>query len=92
MSGDIAALAEGKPVTLKMQVNEGNAEFFWSQDGERFSRLGETLDATQLSDDFYEEDIHGLRFTGTFIVLCCQDLQSREKSAEYEYFVYQPQE
>ena len=92
VSGDIAALAEGKPVTLKMQVNEGNAEFFWSQDGERFSRLGETLDATQLSDDFYEEDIHGLRFTGTFIVLCCQDLQSREKSAEYEYFVYQPQE
>lgn len=88
--GKMEHLPENKPVVLKMQVIEDRAEFFWSVDGENFEKLGKTMDATQLSDDFYEEDLHGLRFTGTFIVLCCQDLQSRQKSAEYEYFIYQP--
>lgn len=90
--GKLESLSEGQPVVLRMQVNEGCADFFWSEDGKNFRKLGETMDATQLSDDFYEQDPYGLRFTGTFIALCCQDLQSREKSAEYEYFIYKPQE
>lgn len=91
-AGEGAALLQECPVTIRMQAEKDRVDFFWSQDGERFTKLGNTLDATQLSDDFYREDIHGLRFTGTFIVLCCQDLQSRSKSAEYEYFIYQPKD
>lgn len=90
--GEITPLTEGKMVTLKMEVDGENADFFWSEDGEQFFRMGQTLDATQLSDDFYQEDVHGLRFTGTFIALCCQDLQSHQKDAEYDYFIYQPLE
>lgn len=92
VTGKPVPLAGGKPVTLKMEVEGGSADFYWSEDSEQFFRLGNTLDATQLSDDFYEERIHGLRFTGTFVTLCCQDLQSRRKAAEYEYFVYRPLE
>ena len=45
-------------------------------------------DATQLSDDYYDEFKNGLRFTGSFIVLCCQDTSGRYREAEFEKFVY----
>lgn len=46
------------------------------------------LYATQLSDDYYDEFKNGLRFTGSFIVLCCQDTSGRYREAEFEKFVY----
>lgn len=46
------------------------------------------MDATQLSDDYYDEFKNGLRFTGSFIVLCCQDTSGRYREAEFEKFVY----
>ena len=40
------------------------------------------------SDDYYDEAKHGLRFTGGFIVLCCQDLSGQRCPAEFSYFSY----
>ncbi len=71
-----------------MVVHNDKADFYWSPDGIIFEKIGDTLDATQLSDDYYDEFKNGLRFTGSFIVLCCQDTSGRYREAEFEKFVY----
>ena len=71
-------------------MKNSRARFYWSGDGESFLPVGEELDASQLSDDYYEEAKHGLRFTGTFLVLCCQDTSGQRQPAEFEYLIYDP--
>lgn len=80
---------EDKSIRMKLVVNNGTAEFYWGYEGEEYHGIGEALDATQISDDYYDETKHGLRFTGGFIVLCCQDLSGQRCPAEFGYFCYQ---
>jgi len=75
-------------VLLKMVVRNAQASFWWSADGADYQSIGEVLDASQLSDDYYDEEIHGLRFTGTFVTLSCQDTSGRRWPAEFEYLKY----
>ncbi len=82
---------EPHSIWMRMIVKNSKAQFYWSGDGDRFFPVGEILDATQLSDDYYDEKKHGLRFTGTFIVLCCQDTSGQRCPAEFEYLVYEPE-
>jgi xylan 1,4-beta-xylosidase len=72
-----------------MYVDNCDATFQWSYDGKNFYSIGPVLDATHLSDDYYDFYKTGLRFTGTFIVLCCQDVSGRKIPADFEYFIYQ---
>lgn len=81
-------LNNNQPVIMKLIVNNDKADFYWSYEGEENHKIGETLDATQISDDYYDEAKHGLRFTGGFIVLCCQDLSGQRCLAEFSYFSY----
>lgn len=80
--------AQDEGICLKLVVHNDKADFYWSPDGIIFEKIGDTLDATQLSDDYYDEFKNGLRFTGSFIVLCCQDTSGRYREAEFEKFVY----
>lgn len=80
--------AQDEGICLKLVVHNDKADFYWSSDGIIFEKIGDTLDATQLSDDYYDEFKNGLRFTGSFIVLCCQDTSGRYREAEFEKFVY----
>lgn len=77
-------------IYMRMAVHNNELQFYWSDDGETYEQIGDLLDATQLSDDYYDETKHGLRFTGTFIVLCCQDTSGQRRPAEFEYFIYNP--
>ncbi len=79
-----------KSLWLRLLVKNSRARFYWSGDGESFLPVGQELDASQLSDDYYEEAKHGLRFTGTFLVLCCQDTSGQRQPAEFEYLIYDP--
>ncbi len=83
---------DDSPIYLRMKVHNGELQFYWSEDGVQYHKIGEVLNATQLSDDYYDEVKTGLRFTGTFIVLCCQDLSGQRCTAEFEYFTYAPTE
>ena len=53
---------------MKRIVNNDKADCYWSWESEENHKIRETLDATQISDDYYDEAKHGLRFTGGFIV------------------------
>ncbi len=83
------AAIEQNMVRMRIKANKDQAEFFWSTDGKAFCRIGPDLDITHMSDDYYIEEIMGLRFTGTFIALCCQDISGQKKEAEFMYFDYQ---
>lgn len=88
--GERQPAGSAQELYLRIEVRNREAQFCWSPDGERYQNIGEILDASQLSDDYYDEAVHGLRFTGTFLVLCCQDTSGRRCRAEFEYMIYQP--
>ncbi|HWT27024.1 MAG TPA: hypothetical protein VN131_03725 [Mobilitalea sp.] len=49
--------------------------------------MGQDLDATVLSDDYYAPTGHIL-FTGAFIGICCQDLSGQGAYADFDYLEY----
>lgn len=84
-------IPEGKPIYLKLNTQTEKAWFSYSMDGENFEKIGPDLDATILSDDYYEESGHCM-FTGAFVGICCQDLAGTKKHADFDYFDYKEQE
>ena len=64
------------------------ARFYYSIDGENYIILGDSLNATVLSDDYYENHGFGNRFTGAFIGICSQDLTGVKQPAYFDFFEY----
>lgn len=81
-------LPENEDVYLRMNINNDKGTFSWSLDGLEFNKIGSEVDVTHLSDDYYDDQTTGIRFTGTFIALCCQDLSGRKAPAVFKYFTY----
>ncbi len=77
-------LPEGKTVWLRMTVQYGCAQFFYSLDGRVYEKLGPELEAWRMSD----EEGPG-RFTGAFFCICCQDISGRRKEADFDFVEYQ---
>lgn len=75
------------PVFLRVTVERESARFSWSVDGVHYQTIGGVLDATILSDDYFETVGHGM-FTGAFFGICCQDLSGRQHPAYFDYFDY----
>lgn len=80
-------IPEEGPVFLRLTTEKESAQFSYSLDGNTYENMGPVLDATILSDDYYEEFGHGM-FTGAFIGICCQDLASKGAYADFDYFSY----
>ncbi len=78
--------AEGE-VYLRLTTEKEKAYFSYSMDNKTFLQIGETLDATVLSDDYYAPTGH-IMFTGAFIGICCQDLSGQGNFADFDYFEY----
>lgn len=74
-------------VYLRLIGEKENAQFWYSMDGENYEKVGEALDATVLSDDYYRK-ISTSRFTGAFVGICCQDIAGRGGYADFDYFKY----
>lgn len=81
-------LPEEGPVWLRLNTSYEKAWFSYSLDGVQFEQAGPTLDATILSDDYYEEKGHCM-FTGAFLGLACQDLAGDGCYADFDFFDYQ---
>lgn len=75
------------PVYLRVTTSRETARFSWSLDGTTFTDIGDPLDATILSDDYFESMGHGM-FTGAFFGICCQDLSGQKCFADFDYFDY----
>ncbi len=71
-----------KDIYLKAEIDTETLCFYYSQDGASWYPVGPTLDMTKLSDDYADR----LRFTGTMVGLCAQDLQGDGTFADFDYF------
>jgi len=71
-------------VYLKLRVHQAQAQWYWSLDGKTWNTIGDTFDASILSDEY-----GGLGFTGAFIGIACQDMQGSRAYADFSYFSYQ---
>lgn len=81
------SLPEYGPLWLALDTNKESAIFSYSFDGTHYQKIGNPLDATVLSDDYYMK-IGESRFTGAFIGICCQDLAGQSAYADYDFFEY----
>ncbi|MCI5650396.1 MAG: glycoside hydrolase family 43 protein [Fusicatenibacter sp.] len=81
-------LPESGTVWLRLTAHGETAYFSYSLDGEIYHNIGPDLDATILSDDYFEETGHCM-FTGAFVGICCQDLSGDGCYADFDYFDYQ---
>lgn len=78
------ALESGKPVYLKAVVHREWLQFYYSMDGNAWHVVGEKINVSHMSD----ENAPLIRFTGTFVGVCAQDLSGTKKHADFDYFHY----
>lgn len=78
-------------IILKARMKYDTLSFSYSLDGgETFQYAGVGLDATILSDDYVREgsDRYRPAFTGSFAGMCCQDLSTSSRHADFKWFDY----
>ena len=78
------SIQENGPVWLKLTTRKETAQFSYALDGENYREIGEPLDATILSDDYFDQTGHGM-FTGAFVAICCQDTSGERKAADFDW-------
>lgn len=86
VGGGVTIPDEGQ-VWLRVETAGAAAQFYWSMDGENWNAIGEPVDATILSDDYFSGGGYGA-FTGAFIGMTCQDLAGRKCCADFDFFDY----
>lgn len=82
------SIAENSSCKLKATVSRQWLQFYYSVDGDNWKEVGSKIDISNLSDD----DADYIRFTGTFVGLCAQDLSGQALHADFAYFHYQEKE
>ena len=75
-------LAEGRPVRLKMEINDGWVKCFYALGDSEWQMLYQPMDGGFLSDEACNEGW----FTGTMVGLCCQDLTGAHLPADFDFF------
>lgn len=83
LEADVPLPAEG-PIKLKAVVNREKLQFSYAATGSEWKPVGPEINILHLSDD----SANPLRFTGTFVGMCVQDLSGTRKNADFDYFVY----
>lgn len=84
-------IPSNQSVILKAIVDFQNLQFSYQLEGENtFSKIGAVLNMSILSDDYVREGSERYRpaFTGCFVGICCQDLRSNKKHADFDWFEY----
>ncbi|SEN99145.1 xylan 1,4-beta-xylosidase [Amphibacillus marinus] len=75
----------GQTIKLKAVIEQQWLQFSFAEAGQAWQAIGNRIDIGHLSDD----DASYVRFTGTFVGLCTQDLSGQKKPAYFNYFRYQ---
>ncbi|MHB0777674.1 glycoside hydrolase family 43 protein [Halomonas sp. WWR20] len=73
---------------LKAKIDRERLQFYFATEHEKWQTIGGEIDIRHLSDD----DADYIRFTGTFVGLCVQDLSGQGRAGDFAYFDYRPQE
>jgi len=77
-----------KLIYLRATADNERLQFRASPDGETWRNIGPVLDMSKLSDDYGST----LRFTGTMVGMCAQDIGGTHAVADFDYFDYRPTE
>lgn len=87
---ELADVSDLDSVILRGEMNHAELSFSYSLDNITFYKLGKTLDASILSDDYVRNGSprEKAAFTGTFVGICCQDLAMNTHHADFEWFEY----
>ena len=80
------ALPDEGDVWLACDVEGVSLAFSYSLDGETWTPVGPTLNASTLSDEAGKGE--GANFTGAFVGMACQDVTGRGREALFDYFHY----
>lgn len=83
LENDVSISGDG-PVHLRLTLKGTALRFEFALSPGEWQRIGPTLDATILSDDYSH-----LGFTGAFVGVCCQDLTGQRLHADFDRFLYQ---
>lgn len=84
LSEDIP-LQKCAPIKLKAVIQENLVQFCYSEKEDEWKKAGNSIDISHLAD----EGDRVIRFTGTLVGLCAQDLAGQRKHADFDYFNYQ---
>ena len=81
------AIAAGRPVQLRVEVDRERLRFAWRLKGEaHWNWIAQQFDASILSD---EAALPGTaNFTGTFVGMACQDMSGTGIPADFDFFEY----
>ncbi|GAA6139492.1 glycoside hydrolase family 43 protein [Arenicella sp. 4NH20-0111] len=74
-------------IFLRCEVIDERLTYYWSEDGEVWNTIPLVLDNSIVSDEAGKGE--GASFTGAFVGMCCQDLESNTVYADFDYFDYQ---
>jgi xylan 1,4-beta-xylosidase len=80
------AIASGKPVRLRMEVDYERLYCAYSVDGNNWQWLPNVFDASIVSDE--AGPAGNPNFTGAFVGMCCQDLAGMQLPADFDWFEY----
>ncbi|MDC3416051.1 glycoside hydrolase family 43 protein [Aquibacillus salsiterrae] len=83
LDSDIS-IPDNEPVYLKATIDHHLLQFYYSIDGKDWKIIAGKIDIGHLSDD----DADYIRFTGTFVGVCAQDLSGQCLHADFDYFNY----
>ncbi len=92
--GDAAvSIEEWEKCYLKAEIHFSELQFFYSKNGEEWTKIGPVLDASTISDENADIRVDGVSldqgFTGAFIGMCVQNLSGQKKHADFDYFIYE---
>lgn len=78
------AVEHGRPLYLRLQIQEQQSWFAWSYDGENYEKIGPEYNTGKLSDEYcsYGE------FTGTMVGIFSVDRLFRRNYADFDFFEY----
>ena len=74
-------------IWLRLNTYGETAQFSYSLNGIDYEKTGEPVDATILSDDYFNKLGH-IMFTGAFAGICCQDLSGEGCFADFDFLYY----
>lgn len=72
------------PIYFRLVITGRHSQFYWSYDGETYTKIGIPFDTTKFSDEYCK---YG-EFTGTMVGITCADRVKHQHYANFDFFEY----
>lgn len=72
------------PIYFRLVITGRHSQFYWSYDGETYTKIGIPFDTTKFSDEYCK---YG-EFTGTMVGITCADRVKHQNYADFDFFEY----